>query len=234
MTHNEDNWLKVQDWIVGKMRNCDGALIPMDSESMQKRQEPELDYQFFLENASRTMIRFKRPERLIRMIVRIIDEQVKVTHTAMLLRRRDSDEFTIIDSKGEEGVKIPIGFLRLTVENPLIKMFQEGHNYKLSEIGALEYKELLDILHKRKDIKLDKETKELIELTVRQMELLKANICIPIAYKKDLIGVFILGKKLSNIKFSRQEVGFFTTLANDVAMALSNAQLIQSLQEKIT
>ncbi|MFH1309661.1 MAG: HD domain-containing phosphohydrolase [Candidatus Omnitrophota bacterium] len=233
MTHNEDNWLKVQDWIVGKMRNCDGALIPMDSESMQKRQEPELDYQFFLENASRTMIRFKRPERLIRMIVRIIDEQVKVTHTAMLLRRRDSDEFTIIDSKGEEGVKIPIGFLRLTVENPLIKMFQEGHNYKLSEIGALEYKELLDILHKRKDIKLDKETKELIELTVRQMELLKANICIPIAYKKELIGVFILGKKLSNVKFSRQEIGFFTTLANDVAMALSNTQLIQSLQEKI-
>jgi len=45
--------------------------------------------------------------------------------------------------------------------------------------------------------------------------------------------VFILGQKLSNKKFSRQEVGFFTTLANDVAMAISNAQLIQDLQEKI-
>jgi putative nucleotidyltransferase with HDIG domain len=56
---------------------------------------------------------------------------------------------------------------------------------------------------------------------------------VPIYYKKGLRGVFVLGKKLSNVKFSRQEISFFTTLANDVAMALSNAELIQDLQEKI-
>ena len=233
MSSYEDNWLRLQDWIVEKMKNCDGALIPMDSESVQHRQEPELDYQFFLENASRTMIRFKKPERLIRMIVRIIDEQVKVTHTAMLLRRVDKNYFTIIDSKGEEGVKIPIGFIRLTFENPLIMLFNERHNYKISETGAVGYKQLLDIINRDDNVRKDKELVNLIELTIRQMELLKANVCIPIYYKKDLIGVFVLGKKLSNMKFSRQEIGFFTTLANDVAMALSNAQLIQDLQDKI-
>ena len=229
----EDNWLKLQDWIVEKMKSCDGALIPMDSESVQKRQEPELDYQFFLENASRTMIRFKKPERLIRMIVRIIDEQVKVTHTAMLLHKKDKDSFILIDSKGAEGVKIPVGFIRLTFENPLIRLFNERHNFKISETGAVEYKELLDILQRDESVKEDEELAELIELSIRQMELLKANICTPIYYKKWLVGIFVLGKKLSNVKFSRQEVGFFTTLANDVAMALSNAQLIQDLQEKI-
>ena len=229
----EDNWLKLQDWIVEKMKSCDGALIPLDPESVQHRQEPELDYQFFLENASRTMIRFKKPERLIRMIVRIIDEQVKVTHTAMLLRRRDKDYFTIIDSKGAEGVKIPIGFIRLTFDNPLIRLFEERHNLKISETGAIEYKQLLDILSRDENIKKDKEFAQLVELCIRQMELLKANVSIPLYYKKELIGIFVLGKKMSNIKFSRQEIGFFTTLANDVAMALSNAQLIQDLQEKI-
>ncbi len=229
----EDNWLKVQDWIVGKMRNCDGALIPMDRESMLKRQEPELDYQYILENASHTMNRFKKPERLIRMIVRIIDEQVKVTHTAMLLYDKDKKSFNIIDSKGEEGVKLPIGFVRITFDNPLIKMFKERHNLRLSETGALEYKELLDLAQKDEDVKKDEELVDLIELTLRQMELLKANVCIPVIYKKDLMGVFVLGKKLSNIKFTRQEIGFFKTLANDVAMALSNTQLIQDLQEKV-
>ena len=229
----ENNWLELQDWIVEKMKNCDGALIPMDPRNMPIRQEPELDYQVFLENASRTMIRFKKPEHLIRMIVKMIDEQVKVSHTAMLLYQRDRNAFTLIDSKGADGMKIPVGFIRLTMDNPLIRMFNERYNYKMSDIGALEYKGLLDMLQRDPEVKNDEELSDLIELTIKQMELLKANICVPAYYKKDLIGIFVLGKKLSNIKFSRQEIGFFNTLANDVAMALSNAQLIQDLQDKI-
>ena len=229
----EDNWLKLQDWIVEKMKNCDGALIPMGPEDIEKRQEPELDYQFFLEAASRTMIRFKKPERLIKMIVRTIDEQVKVSHTAMLLHSLDRQAFTLIDSKGAEGMKIPVGYIRLTMDNPLIRLFQERHNYKISDIGAVEYKGLLDIIQKDEKLKNDEEFADLLELSIKQMELLKANICVPIYYKKDLIGIFVLGKKLTNIKFSRQEISFFTTLANDVAMALTNAQLIQDLQDKI-
>jgi len=229
----DDNWLKLQDWIVEKIKNCDGALIPLDPENVQKRQEPELDYQYFLESASRTMIRFKKPERLIKMIVRVIDEQVKVTHTAMLLHRQDKGSFILIDSKGAEGVKIPVGFIRLTFDNPLIRLFNERQNFKISDTGSVEYKELLDILQKNEKVKSDETLGELIELTIRQMELLKANICIPIYYKKELMGVFVLGKKLSNVKFSRQEVGFFTTLANDVGMAIANAELIQDLQDKI-
>jgi HD-GYP domain-containing protein (c-di-GMP phosphodiesterase class II) len=229
----EDNWLKLQDWIVEKMKNCDGALIPMGPESVQKRPEPELDYQIMLENASRTMIRFKKPERLIKMIVRIIDEQVKVSHTAMLIHYKNKNAYTLVDSKGGEGVKIPVGYIRLTADNPLIRMFRGRYNFKISELGALEYKVLLDILQRGDDIKNDSGLRDLIELSIKQMELLKANICVPIYYKKDLVGVFVLGKKLSNVKFSRQEVGFFTMLANDVAMALANAQLIQDLQDKI-
>ena len=229
----EGNWLKLQDWIVEKMKSCDGSLIPLDPATIPKRPEPELDYQFFLENASRTMIRFKKPERLIRMIVRIIDEQVKVTHTAMLLYQNDRNSFELLDSKGAEGVKIPVGFIRLTFDNPLIRLFNERHNLKISETGAVEYKELLDFFNRNEELKQQPAFADLVELTIKQMELLKANICVPIYYKKDLIGVFVLGKKISNIKFSRQEIGFFTTLANDVAMALSNAQLIQDLQDKI-
>ena len=113
----EDHWLRSQDWIIEKMKSCDGALIPMDAESQQRRLEPELDYQFFLENASRTMIRFKKPEHLIRMIVRIMDEQVKVTHTAMLLYEPHKDSFIIIDSKGSEGTKIPVGYIKILFGN---------------------------------------------------------------------------------------------------------------------
>jgi len=228
----DDNWLKLQDWIAEKVKNCDGALIPMGPDIM-KRPEAELDYQVMLESASRTMIRFKRPERLIKVIVRIIDEQVKVSHTAMLVFQKNKDAYVLIDSKGAEGVKIPVGYIRLSTDNPLIRVFQDRHNYKISDTGALEYKSLLDSFQRNDALKRDDELRDLFERALKQMELLKSNICIPIYYKKDLIGVLVLGKKLSNIKFSRQEIGFFTTLANDVAMAIANAQLIQDLQDKI-
>ncbi|MGB3082695.1 MAG: HD domain-containing phosphohydrolase, partial [Candidatus Omnitrophota bacterium] len=231
--NEETSWREIHDWIIEKMKNTDGALIPLDDESLRTREEPELDYQYFLENASRSMIRFKKPERLIRMIVRIIDELVKVTHTAMLLHHKERDYFNLIDSKGTEGVKIPIGFIRLTFDNPLIRFFNEGYNFRISQTGAVEYDELKDLIHDNRNKEKDAELISIVELALKQMDLLKANVCLPVYYKKDLTGVFVLGKKLSGEKFSRQEIGFFRTLANDVAMALSNAQLIQDLQEKI-
>jgi len=230
---SRDRWLELQEWTRKKIKSCNSDLIPIESDNLPPRQDPELDYQYFLENASRTMIRFKKPERLIRMIVTIIDEQVKVTHTAMLLRNEDKNSFVLIDSKGAEGVKLPIGFIKMTTDNPLIKLFNERHNYKISENGSVSYNALLDYLTREVSEKKDLKFSSLIELTIKQMELLKSALCIPIYYKKGLKGMFLLGKKFSKVGFSRQEVSFFTTLANDVAMALSNAQLIQDLQEKI-
>lgn len=230
---SRDRWLELQEWTRKKIKSCNSDLVPVENENVPLRQEPELDYQYFLENASRTMIRFKQPERLIRMIVTIIDEQVKVTHTAMLLRHENIDSFNLIDSKGTEGVKLPVGFIKMTQSNPLIKLFQERHNFKISENGSISYSSLLDTLIQEDLMQKDPGFINLLELSIKQMELLKAALCIPIYYKKGLRGLFILGKKVSNYGYSRQEVSFFTTLANDVAMALSNAQLIQDLQEKI-
>lgn len=227
------NWLKLQDWILEKMNSCDGSLIPLESAGLVRRKDPEFDYQVFLENASRTMIRFKKPERLIRMIVRIIDEQVKVSHTAMLLNDRQKNAFLLIDSKGSDGMKIPVGFIRLTFDNPLIRLFNDRLNYRIAETGAIDYKSILDLLNRDEKVRADKPFSDILKLTLKQMELLKANVCVPIYYKKDLLGIFVLGKKLNNVRFSRQEIGFFVTLANDVAMALVNAELIQDLQDKI-
>lgn len=227
------NWFKVQNWMMDKLVSTEGALIPMDKEAMAKRSKAQMDYQVVLENASRTMIRFKKPERLIKVIVRIIDEQVKTTHTAVLLYKENKNAFVLIDSKGEEGVKIPVNFIRMTFENPLIKIFNQRQNYIISDTGTLNYGEMRALITNKEAFKKYPELEDLIALVLKQMDLLKAEVCIPCYYKKDLIGVLVLGPKLSRQKFSRQEIGFFMTLANDAAMAIANAQLIQNLQEKV-
>ncbi len=225
--------MKFHEWLIEKMKNRDGSLTPIGRKSILPRHEPELDYQFFLENASRTMIRVKKPERLIRMIVRIMDEQVKVSHAAMLVCRKDENSFTLIDSRGEAGFKIPVGLIRLTRDNPLIRVFQERYNFTISETGTVGYEELQDILRRSGNAVEDEDFADLVGPALKQMELLNANICIPIYYKRSITGIIVLGKKLSGADFSRQEISFFTTLANDTAMAIANAYLIQDLQEKV-
>jgi HD-GYP domain-containing protein (c-di-GMP phosphodiesterase class II) len=194
---------------------------------------PRLDYQVFLENASRSMIRFKKPEHLIRMIVRVISEQLKVTHTAMLLYKESRNAHILIDSRGEGGLKIPVGYIRITVDNPLISIFNEKQNFLISGTGTLNYDDLITCL-KNRDI-LDKEPELYNELIAikKQMDLLKANVCVPCYFKRELLGVMILGYKINGQRFRRDELGFFVTLANDAAMAISNAQLIESLQTRI-
>ncbi|MBL7156724.1 MAG: HD domain-containing protein [Candidatus Omnitrophica bacterium] len=226
-------WFKIQQWMLDKLTDTEGALIPMGAENVQKWPKAEKDYQVFLENASRLMIRFKKPEHLIKMIVNIIDEQLGITHTAVLLYKEDKNAFILIDSKGEGGTKIPVGFIRMTFENPLIKMFDERKNYVLSENGVLVSEEIAALLKNKESLEKHKDLAGLIELVLRQMDILKANMCIPLYYKKGLIGILVLGDKISKQKFTRQEIGFFMTLANDASMAIANAQLIQSLQERI-
>lgn len=199
-----------------------------------KNTDRAFDYQVALEEASKSMIRFKRPEHLIKRIVRMIDKEVGVTHTAVLLYKENKDSYVLIDSKGEEGKKIPVGYIRIPVNSPLISIFTErGSAQILDESGALVYDFINRMLNSEEFLNKNSHLTEVLNSIKGQMDLLQANICVPSFFKKRLLGILILGDKLSGEPFKRGEIGFFLTLANDAAMAISNAQLIESLQEKV-
>jgi HD-GYP domain-containing protein (c-di-GMP phosphodiesterase class II) len=238
--NNEDSWSKIHKWFIEKLANHDGGAmplgdnrIPFDDLSSAGGQPPKADYQAFLENASRTMIRFKKPEHLIKMIVRTIDEQLKITHTAVLLYREHKQAYILIDSKGAGGHKIPVGFIKLAIDNPLISVFSKKQSFFLSETGVLRYDDVMAGLRSKELLEQQTELYDKLLLIKKQMDLIKANLCVPCYFKKELLGILVLGEKISGEAFSREEMGFFVTLANDAAMAIANAQLIESLQGKI-
>ncbi len=236
----EQSWSKMQKWFIEKLANHDGGIspvgenrVPFDDLSSSDNQAPKTDYQSFLENASRTMIRFKKPEHLIKMIVRTIDEHLKVTHTAVLLYKEHKRAYVLIDSKGAGGLKIPVGFIRLASDNALISVFTKKQSYFLSETGVLRYEDVLTGLRSRDVLEQQADLYDKLLLIKKQMDLIKASLCVPCYFKKELLGILVLGEKVSSEPFSRDEMGFFVTLANDAAMAIANAQLIENLQSKI-
>lgn len=235
------SWSKLHDWFINKSANPNsGDMPPLDIGPERRPQIPpaesitsQLDYQAFLERASRTMIRFKKPEHLIKMIVKTIDEKLRVSHTAVLLYKEKKQAYVLIDSRGGEGQKIPVGYIRFTLDNPLISLFLEKNSYLISELGILNYEDIVNGLRSREILERQPELYDQLLAVKRQMDLIKANVCVPCYFKKDLLGVLVLGDKMTNESFSREELGFFVTLANDAAMAIANAQLIESLQNKI-
>lgn len=245
MTANKKtpSWEKFQEWFVGKAADKEN-----DVKARTDGQQPHIirsaafddspaplkaDYQIFLENASRTMIRFRKPEHLIKMIVKTIDEQLKVNHTAVLLYKEDKKAYILIDSKGSSGLKIPIGFVRLAVDNALISVFSEKQSYLISETGILRYDDLIAALRNRETLEKQPDLYDKMLLIKRQMDLIKASLCVPCYFKRDLLGILVLGEKISGEQYSREEMGFFMTLANNAAMAIANAQLIENLHQKV-
>jgi HD-GYP domain-containing protein (c-di-GMP phosphodiesterase class II) len=234
------SWDKFHNWFVEKLADSyvevtspEGNDAPVPGSQPLARSAPKTGYQGVLETASRTMIRFKKPEHLIKMIVRTISEQLMVTHTAVLLYRPDKKSYILLDSKGEEGRKIPAGFIKLTVDNALITAFSEKHSYLISETGILNYSDIINGLRDRDVLEKQPDLYDMLLSIKKQMDLIKATLCVPCYFKKDLLGILILGAKINGESFSRDEMGFFVTLANNAAMAIANAHLIESLQQKI-
>jgi len=237
---NTPSWSNMHKWFVEKLANHDGGISPLEraGNSLPGNRSLEgglarQDYQTFLETASRTMIRFKKPEHLIKMIVRTIDEQLKVTHTAVLLYKEQKQSYVLIDSKGTGGLKIPVGFIRMPIESALIKVFSEKNNFLVSETGILNYSDVINCLRNREILEKQSELYDNLLVIKKQMDQVKANLCVPCYFKRDLLGILVLGDKISGEPFTRDEMGFFVTLANDAAMAIANAQLIENLQSKI-
>ncbi|MGH7198681.1 MAG: HD-GYP domain-containing protein [Candidatus Omnitrophota bacterium] len=189
-----------------------------------------LDYQEALLNASKGMIRVKDPITLLKMITRYIDRQIGVTHVAVLLHDSKRDGYVLIDSKGEGGSKIPVGFIRIPSNNPLIRFFLTADNGAFARKEALIYGEIEHL--QNFEILVNKREGRAIhyEDIRKQMDYLRACVCIPSFYKKELIAVLILGDKLSGENYQDEEISLFVTLANDVAMAVKNAELIKDLK----
>lgn len=239
----DSNWLNFQNLFIERLMVKEGKVKPNTINNsapslpnvkfIKATENPANNYHETLLNASRSMIRFRSPEHLVKMISKLIDREVKVLHTGILVYQEDKNAYVLIDSKGESGKKIPIGFIRLTIDNALINLFEEGKNYLLSNSGAVIYDDLVLGLGNINFISNNLNFRTTLEKVKGEMDLLKASLAIPCYFKRKLLGVLILGKKVSGERFTRDEINLFVTLANDVAMAITNSQLIKNLQKRV-
>ncbi len=82
----------------------------------------------------------------------------------------------------------------------------------------------------RSDIEMLPQFNALWEREKDELEHLAAELFIPAAAKNELVGVFVLGPKRSELHYSADDVTTLTTVANQTAVAIENARLFWQLE----
>jgi signal transduction histidine kinase len=76
----------------------------------------------------------------------------------------------------------------------------------------------------------EKEIKSLLELN-SDMEKIEASLCLPLTSSKKLIGIIVLGPKISGDAYTKEDLELLNTLSYQAGIAIDNARLYREIQD---
>ena len=178
------------------------------------------EYQKTLKDASQGMTRITNLPKLLNLFVRTILNSVQVTHVTIFLLDREKSQYVAVASRGRD--RVPLGFIRNNASSQLIVKLTTGKE-------SLVYEEIVSQL--KRDPKLNADIKSGLESIAKEMQDLNASVCIPSFIENKMMGFLMLGEKLSGDMYTQEDLDLFSTLANQAALAIENAQSYEELKD---
>jgi signal transduction histidine kinase len=149
-------------------------------------------------------------DRLVDTVVAGLVRGIPVTHCALLIREPGGDRFVtahVGTSTGETPTVSPI-----RADSPIVEW--------LSRTGRVLVKE---------EAKLNPEISVCFETVEDDLDQVRAALIVPLKIESKLIGILLLGEKLSGEIFDNQELDVLALLARQAAISLENARLYEEL-----
>lgn len=169
------------------------------------------EYHQTLRDASLKMIRIRRLDTLLNLIVNILTKQVRVRHATIFLWDKENSNYVVKASRGK--LKVPRNYLKIPQNNPLVKYLLKTKNPVVSEELRL----------------MPKQGSAALTMVIDEMERLNVIVCVPNFLKGKLIGFLLLGEKLSGDIYSQEDLSLFNTLSIQAALAIENAQAYEEV-----
>ncbi len=181
----------------------------------------KFEWQKTLKEASKGMTKVTSKEKLLKLMAHFIGMRVRVTHVGIL--HRSSDYFTMKVSRGRD--KRPTG-TTVSRDNAMITWLEEKKEVLTTDEVQLWLRNEKLFPHRTVLRRILSEIRS-------EMEQLGAQVCVPAFSKSQLLGVLVLGEKLSGDPYSQEDLDVLSTLANEGAIALENAGLYEQLFERM-
>ncbi len=173
-------------------------------------------YQTVLADLGRRLTRVLDLEQLSSLVVSTLMNTMKLDRTVILLKEPGNEEYQIqknIGFKEENGISlVRDSFLTLWLEktqNPLV------------------YEELSLIIRDA----TEKEERDKLATLQTNMKRIEAALCLPLLIEEKIIGMIVLGNKVSGDPYSSQDIDLLTNLTNQASIALQNARLYDQIED---
>lgn len=163
-------------------------------------------YQKTLQEFSRVMVSILDLKQLCQKIIDTLTEDMDIESASLFLL----DE--------EKGWYYPAVCVGLDCEK--VKKF------------ALSKEEFFTVrLKKTRDIIIKEELRAHEKVYIATMEMMNAEISIPLLLQNELIGIINLGQKTSGDMYNREDLDLLKTLANQATIAIENAKMYDALRK---
>ena len=167
-------------------------------------------------NLGKKLTRVLELNKLTSLIADTLINTMKLDKTGVLLKEPKTGVYQIqkiIGFEEENGISL--------VKDNFLTFYLEKTK------KPLVYEELSLIV---RDAKNEREKKRLEELRAN-MERIEADLCLPLFREGKIIGMIILGSKISREPYSQQDIDLLITLSNQASIALENAKLYDQVQD---
>ncbi len=162
-----------------------------------------------LQRLSQTAASTLKLDSLTNLILKEVTTTIHIGKAAFFLIHNKSGEFRLTAQHG--------------LENNADYFFRKDH-------PIIEWLRKNNKALTRPEIEMVPQFKALWGRERTQLKQLEAELFIPVVAKKELVGIFTLGPKLSEAQYSQDDVLMITTLANQTAIAIENARLFWQLE----
>ncbi|MFA5104987.1 MAG: histidine kinase N-terminal 7TM domain-containing protein [Candidatus Margulisiibacteriota bacterium] len=180
----------------------------------------KFDYEKTLKETSMAMSLISDRDRLLKLTAKLVKRRMNLSGAALFLFDQKNDKFT---AKAAEGTSKDLISYTLSSNYPIIE-FMEKTRKPVSKY-ELE-RQVSDILMSPDDISE-------IKAVLADLEKLKAGLAVPSILKNETLAFLCLGPKLSEEPFSIEDVNFLITLANQNAIFIENAVLLEKEKDSI-
>jgi diguanylate cyclase (GGDEF)-like protein len=152
-------------------------------------------------------------EKLTNLILEELTATLHIERAAFFLKRDEDGYLVIVSQKGMDDL------VQITLRSghPLISWFEKSDQVLTASV--------LDV---------SPQFKALWEQEEQDLENLGIELYIPLRVGQYLVGILVIGPKLSQETYSRDDKRTLTTLANQTAVAIENARLFYEIQQLAT
>jgi len=172
-------------------------------------------YQTVLADLGKKLVNFLDIDKLSSLIVNTLMDTMKLDRTVVLLRKKE----------GNYLIQKNIGFN----DTNGIALIRDDFltNYLEKTQKPLVYEELFLII---KDT-TEKGKREKLKRLRDNMRKIESSVCLPLLIEEKIIGMIVLGNKVSGDPYSDQDIDLLTSLANQASIAFQNAKLYNQVQD---